>query len=444
MSSLNPLFPDDTNQPDKKDGFLLPGNNKRVEPLTGKHNNPAVDLIRHKIDSLYAGEPDAKEELREAAEQPAPRSRHQQFMFELSTSGKSLAHIQTEWHNYYANLTDHEKHQVWQEFYQANERHPSNFTKFVQKHSTRPTTATARMPAILPPHDEQAAAKNQAFVSRIDTAPSLAESGRGSGRPRTVADLKKRVLRKVRARSAAQIKAKKHLQSLLFGLSLGAISIVIFLFGFFNQMVIAPFIQPSGKASATPIILSTDGIAPSADPELIIPKINVQLPVIYNLASADEAAIQKGLESGVIHYPNTVIPGQQGNAAFFGHSSNNIFNKGKYKFAFVLLREMVPGDIFYLTYEGRVYSYKVFQKKVVEPTETWVLGPVEGKPATVALITCDPPGTSSKRLVVWGEQVSPDPTGNAAAPAQPEQATEALPSEGPSAWSRFWGWVTPW
>jgi sortase A len=229
----------------------------------------------------------------------------------------------------------------------------------------------------------------------------------------------------------------------LFGLGIGALVLLFTLFGFFNEVVIAPFIRPGGTAEATPIILNTDGVAPNSTPEVIVPKINVQLPIVYG-NSTTESEIQKSLEEGIIHYPTTAKPGQQGNAAFFGHSSNNIFNKGKYKFAFVLLHELVPGDIFYLTYEGKVYSYKVFDKAVVEPTDTWVLNPVAGKAATVALITCDPPGTSLRRLVVWGEQITPDPNGNSAAPTAPATAPlEELPSNSPSLWSRFWGWITP-
>ncbi len=443
---MNPLFPDEGKPETDKQGYLLSGGRHRIEPhkKDKQGSSPAVELIRRKIDTLYASEPKAKEEMR-TAEQSDQRSKHQQFMHELSTSGKSLAQIQTEWHKYYAKLPDHEKHQVWQEFYQANQRHSPNFSRFVDQHAAEHHARASALTS--PPHEEHAAAKAEAFVSEYiePAAPAAGDKKRKINRERTVADIKKSVVRRVQSRAKTQLRAKKHTQSLLFGLSLGVISIFIFLFGFFNEVVIAPLIQPGGQASATPIILGNNGIAPTEAPEMIIPKINVQLPVVYGLSSSAEGTVQQGLEQGVIHYPSTAMPGQQGNAAFFGHSSNNIFNKGKYKFAFVLLRELVPGDIFYITYEGKVYSYRVFDKKVVEPSDTWVLGSVEGKVATAALITCDPPGTSRDRLVVWGEQISPDPAGNTATEGQsiPAEAEE-LPSEGPTAWTRFWRWITPW
>ncbi len=433
---MNPLFPTDNDQdhPDRDQDYLLtPGANKRIEPLSktdGDNANPAVELIRHKIDAMYAHEPSVEREMTEMQDQPTPRSVHQQFMYELSTSGKPLAQIQTEWHTYYSRLPDDEKHAVWQEFYEANARQSPAYAAYAHKHQQQ---RASPIPHRRIPEPQPATM----FVSDPDPAPEAQ-----ANQKRTTASIKKDIVRHVRARSGVQHKAKQHLKSLLFGLGMGSLVIVIFLFSFFNEVAITPFIHPDPEASATPIILSTDGVAPSSTPEIIIPKISAQLPAIYGNQSLDEKNIQQSLEGGVVHYPTTSVPGQKGNAAFFGHSSNNIFNKGQYKFAFVLLHELVPGDIFYLTYNNKVYSYRVYDKKIVNPDETWVLNPVADKTATVALITCDPPGTTLHRLVVWGEQISPDPAGNDAAQQPAVQATpEELPGNGPTLWSRFWNWL---
>jgi len=70
-----------------------------------------------------------------------------------------------------------------------------------------------------------------------------------------------------------------------------------------------------------------------------------------------------------------------------------------------------------------------------------VLNGVPGKTATAILITCDPPGTSNNRLVVWGEQINPDPNEAPAPQAQPSAGTPtALPSEGPSLLNRLLHW----
>ncbi len=437
---MNSLFPD---EPDEvaDHGYVLPhGSGRKIEPARhdGEGANQAIDLVRAKIDALYAGEPNAREELAENAAEPTPRTKHQQFMHDLSTSGKSLAEIQTAWHNYYVHLPNEEKQQVWQEFYAANARHPSAYTKYVQQHAQPAKQIAKNLPPELMP--EQAPTPPATPEGMVVVSEHMATEPRGKvPRNRSVATIKKHVLKNVRLSENAQRKAKHHLQSLLFGLSLGALVLLVFLFGFFNEVIIAPFIQPGSHASATPIILSTSDVAPTATPEVIIPKINVELPVIYG-TSSNENDIENSLQDGVIHYPTTSVPGQQGNAAFFGHSSNNIFNPGKYKFAFVLLHTLVPGDIFYLTNNGKVYTYKVYDKQIVEPTQTSVLNPVPDKIATATLITCDPPGTSLHRLVVWGEQISPDPSANAAAPSAEPAGVQptTLPSNGPTLWSRIW------
>ncbi len=368
----------------------------------------AAGIIREKVARLYSKEPDAKQELTKVETVPR-RSKHQKFMHELSTSGKDLAAIQTEWHKYYQGLTSREKHEVWHEFYASQ---PA-----LENRTDNPQT--------LAEHKHEAVRPNR----KLREARSKQEVG---------AALREKVT------AGGQLKAKHHLQSLLFGLAIGLIVVIVFLFGFFNEVVIAPFIQPSRAATATPLIVNSGSISPTATPEVIIPKINVEIPVDYSQTTTNEADIENALESGVVHYPTTARPGQNGNAAFFGHSSNNIFNKGKYKFAFVLLHVLQNGDTFYLTYQNKVYAYKVISTTIVDPSNVGVLGPVPGQAATATLITCDPPGTSLHRLIVVGQQISPDPSTNSQASAsnQPASSTN-LPGNGPTLWSRFvrtvWG-----
>ncbi len=132
---------------------------------------------------------------------------------------------------------------------------------------------------------------------------------------------------------------------------------IIVLFSFFNERFIAPLIQPSRNVTNTPLISDASAVGPA--PEVIIPKINVEIPVVYGVNTIDEAAIDTALEEGVVHYADTADPGQNGNLVIVGHSSNNIFNKGKYKFAFVLLSRLETGDTFYLQKDGRRYTYQV-------------------------------------------------------------------------------------
>jgi LPXTG-site transpeptidase (sortase) family protein len=124
--------------------------------------------------------------------------------------------------------------------------------------------------------------------------------------------------------------------------------------------------------------------------------------------SNNEASIQKDLESGVVHYANTALPGEAGNSVIFGHSSNDWWEPGNYKFVFVLLDKLAVGDTFSVNYNSKQYIYKVSETKVVLPTDLSVLNSTTDPEMT--LITCTPPGTSWKRLIVKAKQISPDPS----------------------------------
>lgn len=161
-----------------------------------------------------------------------------------------------------------------------------------------------------------------------------------------------------------------------------------------------------------------------------VPKINVSAPVQY-ISSTNETDIETALESGVIHYSTTALPGQNGNVAIFGHSSNDWWQPGNYKFVFVLLDKLSPGDLVYLNYNSVRYTYQVTDSKVVQPTDMSVLGPTSTP--TLSLITCTPPGTSLERLVVTAKQISPDPNSNSTStPAATPASGGSLPSAAPS------------
>lgn len=415
-SDENPLFKPNTHNLPTKHGKAITPVHEELKAKTSedqKGTNEAVALLRGKIDKLYVSEPDAQEELAEAKAAGRQRSKHQQFMFELSTSGKSLADIQTAWHQYYQGLPNHEKHEVWQEFYSEHSRVSQ------QSHAPQKTEKTET-------HQPKA---------QHHTASKHREE------PRTIDVIKSELLNRIGANTKPKGRGNAG-HSLLFGLGMGSVVAVFMLFGFFNERFIAPFITPSKSVSNTPIIIDPAGTAVGPEPKIIIPKINVEIPVVFDEESTEEQAVQKALENGVLHYATTSNPGETGNGAIFGHSSNNILNKGKYKFAFVLLNRLENGDIFYVQKDGKRFAYKVYKKSVVKPEQTEVLG-VQDKPSTMSLITCDPPGTSINRLVVVGEQISPDPNSNVASSAKSvSEAPATLPSNAPSLWSRITSWLS--
>jgi sortase A len=381
--------------------------------------NPAADLVRKKVEAAYAHEPDADEEIEEveALSPKTRRSRHQEFIYNLTNSGRPLHEINAAWHEYYAGLSDSQKTEVWQEFYNSHSqsaRHPA-----VAHYESKPEPINSLKHRV----------QSRVVRHTVNKPPVHTQKAE----PRTA------------ARPHHRPKTANPLHSLMFGVAVGSITILIFLFGFFNERIIAPFIQPSRNITNLPAIITNPGANPnvSGAPEIIIPKINIEVPVVYGVTSTDDPVIQKALEVGVVHYADTALPGQDGNLVIVGHSSGNIFNKGQYKYVFSLLREMDDGDTFYLQKDSKLYTYQIYKKEIVKPTDVGVLAAQSESPATATLITCDPPGVSSNRLVVVGKQISPDPAVNVQLASTSQAATTKtaiIPSDSPTLWSRLTNW----
>ena len=365
---------------------------KRKNLRKGKitENDTAANLIRTKIDSAYALEPNLYTEINEIKNTGA-HSKHQLYMNKLLVSGKSYLDIQAAWHSYYLSLPDNEKHEVWREFYSIQNR---------QNHLLNDSTET--QPAAV------MSTKGQ-ITEGIKLIPL------GVQKSNTTSRLKHKLLNKITA--DGRLTTKHHVRSILFGIGLAGIFGTITAFTLFNQLFIGPFIKPSINASATPIIGTPIMAAVSPETKIIIPKLNVEAPIVTDVVDNQESTIQKALQNGVVLYPNTGKPGELGNQAVFGHSSNNLFNRGDYKYVFVLLSKMENGDIIYINYLSKQYTYRVINKKIIKPTEVSILSE-QPVPSLITLITCDPPGANVNRLVVQAEQISPKPETNKLSSAQ--------------------------
>lgn len=147
------------------------------------------------------------------------------------------------------------------------------------------------------------------------------------------------------------------------------------------------------------------------DMRIVIPRINQNVPVVgvknENLISRKweelESDIQKALKSGVIHYPGTALPGDNGNVVITGHSSYYAWDAGRFKDVFSLLHEVKIGDKVVVYFNQKKFVYQVFDIKVVKPENIDVLAPTSFEQLT--LITCTPIGTNLKRLIVTAKLV---------------------------------------
>lgn len=150
---------------------------------------------------------------------------------------------------------------------------------------------------------------------------------------------------------------------------------------------------------------STFNLAASSrhrDYGITIPKLGIDEPVIFNVDPNDEAAYTAALRKGIAHASGTAFPDNPGLGYYFAHSSNPDF-RSQYNAIFYLLGKLENGDEIYIWQEGKRHDYVVTAQKVVDPRDVSFLTQ-EYTAETIVLQTCWPPGTSSQRLLVWGER----------------------------------------
>ena len=135
------------------------------------------------------------------------------------------------------------------------------------------------------------------------------------------------------------------------------------------------------------------------DSSIVIEKIGVSAPIILNVSVQNQDAYKEALKYGVAHAKGSALPGQNGNAYLFAHSSINFWELGKYATVFNLLSKLEEGDIIVLFYKGERFDYEVIDRRVVAGFNTIPLVRQTVYPI-LTLQTCDPPGTTLNRLIV--------------------------------------------
>lgn len=163
---------------------------------------------------------------------------------------------------------------------------------------------------------------------------------------------------------------------------------------------ITEVVQPEMEKSAA---LEPGEVIPTTS-TIVVPKIGVTAPIQF-INTNEEASIQEALRGGVTHYYGTAKPGEVGNTFITGHSSNYWWEKGGYNYVFANLNKLAVGDQAKIYYNGNKYVYQVKEVIVVEPSDVSVLNPTPTP--TLTLMTCTPPGTNWKRLIVKFDQIAP-------------------------------------
>lgn len=125
---------------------------------------------------------------------------------------------------------------------------------------------------------------------------------------------------------------------------------------------------------------------------LTIPKLAI--------TNAYVSTIDMNLADHLVNLPGTAMPPDRGNTVIFGHSTlPQLFNPKDYKTIFADAYKLQIGDTLTATVENVMYTYKIVSITVVDPEDTSVLAQ-QYDDSYLTLITCTPPGTIWKRLVL--------------------------------------------
>lgn len=416
--------------------------NATPQPTPNPQNqHAATQVLRSQIDALYGDSPVVPESQPQAAASQNVNAQSPNIQRHVRTNpyATRMSSADTQYSNEDANpyertYAPHLKpeaeqwkdyHSAWQTYYQ----------KYYEAYYTQQTA-----------QQEPIIDKNGFFSSantlepNVETEQAPTEKGELS-RGDALFELKQNLLNKVR-KQAGKVRKSRHFIPIASAVGV----MLLFLFLQFNQIIIgsvSAYVSP-GSIDAQNIVIdpsSTAVVGP--EPRLIIPKINVDVPVAYDIGY-DHDSQMKAMSKGVAHFAipgANSHPGEVGNTVISGHSANDLFDQGDYKFVFSQLEsKMQVGDTIYANYNGKRYTYVITKKEVVKPNEVNKLIYPTDKPV-LTLITCTPLGTAEKRLLVTAEQISPDPSAASEAPSGSGESSgnASMPGNTPTLFERLFG-----
>ena len=127
--------------------------------------------------------------------------------------------------------------------------------------------------------------------------------------------------------------------------------------------------------------------------KLVIPKMGVN-------AMINEGETADTLVKGIWRMPQGSTPADGGNTVITAH---RYMYRPPDPRTFFLLDKLVPGDTFYIYWEGKRYDYRVRETKIVDPSEISILYNTPNNQVT--LFSCTPLFTSKQRLVVIADEL---------------------------------------
>lgn len=134
---------------------------------------------------------------------------------------------------------------------------------------------------------------------------------------------------------------------------------------------------------------------------IIITKLGINSKIIPDVDAENSREYQKKLAEGVAHAKGSSYPDANGDVFLFAHSGTNYDEALRFNAVFYLLNKLESGDEISVYYKGNKINYAVKEKAIVSSEE--VRYNAESDEKRLILMTCWPPGTTWKRLIITAE-----------------------------------------
>ena len=441
-------------KPDDRSSLTVPPRDgaPHHSTLTDQHRSAAADIVRQQINSIIQNDPHAtaatgqqpnssNAKKPKQAEEPQKNSHSPQTNAYPQPSGTVADSAQSNSVTAGPGAVDPDKNPYtrtmnqsstpaahdasWQKYHTAWQTY---YQQYYERYYVSQIDATRKS---LKKQAAQQAQKNQNSTPNNGTV----------SQEEAVNDLRSSIRRKINDK-AKKVRGSRHFMPIMAACAV----MIVFLFLQYNRVLFAyveAYVSP-GAADPESIIVSpnTTKVATN-ESRLLIPKIAVDVPIIWDANAADTNSLNKAMDKGIVWFNiqgANAKPGEKGNFVVSGHSSNDWTDSGDYKFIFARLEKMAAGDVVYANYNGTRYTYKITGTKVVKPTDVASLQIGNDKPY-ITLITCTPLGTAQNRLLVFGEQISPNPNEAKTAEQNSNTATSTkkMPANSPTFLQRIFG-----
>ncbi|MEE8601269.1 class E sortase [Euzebya tangerina] len=197
----------------------------------------------------------------------------------------------------------------------------------------------------------------------------------------------------------------------LFSLALFMVGLSVFAFPLTTDIYTTQLVQrPLADQFTSPEIVEryTTRTIQTGDPltQMVIPALDVDVVVVEGTSPA-------ALRAGAGHYPNTPLPGEEGNVAIAGHRTT-------YGKPLNELDLLDVGEEIQLVTPLSIHTYRVVAAPadsgrrcandacwIVDPDQWEVVAPLDG--AMLTLTTCHPKNSFAERLILRAELVGSEP-----------------------------------